>query len=151
VLPNGRRQDADVRPELYNGSVDYVVGDKFRHVDRKKANPLANVYLIDVSFPAQKSGVTQTALGSLRSVIEHLDEEQNHQIGIVTYSDKVHCYDCSESLSRPRMLVLAEGSFSPVGGLAVPVKGQSKKNLLAVLDLILSLHEGAQARQECEG
>ncbi len=36
--------------------------------------------MIDVSFNAQKSGVMYTSIAALRSVIEHLDESQNHHV-----------------------------------------------------------------------
>jgi protein transport protein SEC24 len=80
LLPNGRRMDAENRPEFYAGSVDLLVSNLFRHNERKSALPLANVYLIDVSFNAQKTGVMHTMIAAVRSVIEHLDETQNHHV-----------------------------------------------------------------------
>ena len=151
LLPNGRRMDADARPELYSGSVDYGVGPIFRNADRKLPLPLAHVYLIDVSFGAQKTGVMQTAIAALRSVVEHLDETQNHHLALMTYSNTVHCYDCSAGLSRPKMLVVAsDDAFALPGGLIVAAKGQGKKNLLAALDALPSLHDGASMRQESD-
>ncbi len=85
MLPTGRRMDAEQRPELYAGSVDYGVGPLFRNNDRKLALPLAHVYLIDVSFGAQKTGVMHTAIAAVRSVVEHLDEAQNHHIALLSY------------------------------------------------------------------
>lgn len=57
LLPSGRRVDADSRPEFSAGSVDLLVSPLFRHIERKTPLPLAHVYLIDVSYNAQKSGV----------------------------------------------------------------------------------------------
>jgi hypothetical protein len=84
--------------------------------------PLAHVYCIDVSFAAQKAGVTALCVASLRSVFEHLvrsvlhafsslkstltlntrtqDESALH-VAILTYSDVVHCYDFSGG--RPKV------------------------------------------------
>ena len=83
------------------------MGPAFRNNDRKAVNPIASVYVIDVSFPAQKAGVTGVQIAALRSVLEHLDEAAGHHVALVTYSNTVHCYDVSAHLSRPKMLVLA--------------------------------------------
>ncbi len=136
------------QPDYAQGSVDLVVGPAFRIGARKTPLPLAHVYCVDVSFAAQKSGVMQLCLASLRSVIEHLQEDQLH-VALLTYSDVVHCYDTTGS--RPKMFVVHAGAS--MEELCCPgsnLVGTNRQRLLETIDLIPTLHGGAQVRQECD-
>lgn len=138
----------EAQPDYAQGSVDLLVGPSFRAEARKVAKPLGHVFCVDVSFGAQKSGVMQLMLASLRSVVEHLPEEMLH-VALVTYSDVVHCYDCTGT--RPKMLVVHAGAApEDVVCPSTNLVGGSRERLLETIDAIPGLHSGAAVRQECD-
>lgn len=65
-------------------------------------------------------------IAALQSVVEHLDESQSHHIALLSYSNVVHCYDCSGGLSRPKMLVLAGEDTVAPAGIVTQARGAGK-------------------------
>lgn len=137
------------QPDYTQGSVDLAVGPAFRLGTRKHPYPLAHVFVIDVSFTAQKSGVMQLALACLKSVVEHLSEEALH-IAILTFSDVVHCYEMQTG-DRPKVLVLhGDDSLEESFCASLNLVSTNRQLILKTLDLIPSLHTGSAMRQESD-
>lgn len=66
---NGRRRDADERPELSCGSVEFVAPTEYMV---RPPMPPVYFFLIDVSLSAVKSGMVKVSIGGRSSVEEGL-------------------------------------------------------------------------------
>lgn len=66
---NGRRRDAEERPELSCGSVEFVAPTEYMV---RPPMPPVYFFLIDVSLSAVKSGMVKVSIGSRGSVGQDL-------------------------------------------------------------------------------
>ncbi|CAI7807557.1 unnamed protein product, partial [Closterium sp. NIES-53] len=67
--PDGRRRDADERPELMHGSVEFVAPKEYSIRD---AMPPVYFFLLDVSFNAVASGAASAACSSISRILQDL-------------------------------------------------------------------------------
>lgn len=74
------------------------------------------VFVIDVSYTAQSTGMVKAAVEGIRSAIDHLAQNPRTLIAFLTVSDSVHFYNLRSSLAKPQMLVVpeVETMFSPL-------------------------------------
>ncbi|KAL6185224.1 hypothetical protein ACLB2K_041358 [Fragaria x ananassa] len=69
--PDGRRRDADDRPELCRGTVEFVASKEYMVRDPM---PAVYFFLIDVSMNAVQTGATAAACSAINQVIADLPE-----------------------------------------------------------------------------
>ncbi|KXZ41961.1 hypothetical protein GPECTOR_234g547 [Gonium pectorale] len=102
---NGRRRDADERPELSCGTVEYVAP-----ADYMVRAPMPPVYffLIDVSYSAVASGMLRTVAAAIKSCLDSLPGDERTLVGFLTFDSSLHFYNLKASLSQPQMLVVTE-------------------------------------------
>jgi protein transport protein SEC24 len=63
----GLRQDYDERTELKKGSVDFIANNEYMS---RPPMPPTYIFILDVSKPAIDTGYLQTAVATIKSVIE---------------------------------------------------------------------------------
>jgi protein transport protein SEC24 len=109
----GRRTDASTRPELSQGSVEFVAPVEYMV---RPPQPPVYMFVIDVSYPAVTSGVVHTVCAAIKQALPTLPGGERTQVGFVTYNSSVHFYNLRATLSAPAMLVVPDISdvFLPV-------------------------------------
>ncbi|XP_053336461.1 protein transport protein Sec24C [Clarias gariepinus] len=119
---NGQRVDREKRPELSLGSYEIL--------EAQKGEPAVLLLAIDVNAVAIRSGELDFICQQLCTLLLSLsgekdDAESDLRVGLITYDSRIHLYDLSPTLSRPRMMVLTDTDELelPVHeGLLVPLK-----------------------------
>ncbi|CAN6921979.1 unnamed protein product [Brassica oleracea] len=101
----GRRMDVDQRPELTQGSVDFIAPTEYMV---RPPMPPTYFFLIDVSFSATKSGMLEVAAQTIKSCLDNLPGYPRTQIGFITYDSTLHFYNLKSSLSQPQMMVVSD-------------------------------------------
>lgn len=140
---NGYRRDRYDRPELCRGSVEFVVGPEFLN---KPVNDPTLLFVIDVSFGAVVSGLVDTTVQAIRSIIDARAVDEKQRIGIITYDNSVQFYRLKPGVSsEPSLYVMADGDdpFVPCPPdeiIVRPSDPDSKALLNATLDMIASLY-----------
>eukprot|EP00268_Persea_americana_P055217 TRINITY_DN6401_c0_g2_i1.p1 TRINITY_DN6401_c0_g2~~TRINITY_DN6401_c0_g2_i1.p1 ORF type:complete len:993 (+),score=200.70 TRINITY_DN6401_c0_g2_i1:300-3278(+) len=102
---NGRRCDADQRPELSKGSVEFVAPTEY--MVRPPMPPLY-FFLIDVSLSAVRSGMLEIVANTIKSCLDELPGFPRTQIGFITFDSTLHFYNMKSSLTQPQMMVVGD-------------------------------------------
>ena len=127
----GNRIDRDQRPELNQGTVEFLVPKEFW---TREPVPMRHVFVIDVTQEAVNRGfleafcdgilnalygeITQEDANEDGSVPEHLRAiPPGSKVAFITYDKEAHFYSCSPGLLQPQMLVMSEmeDPFVPIG------------------------------------
>ncbi|CAM8891355.1 unnamed protein product [Rhodiola kirilowii] len=103
--PDGRRRDADERPELCRGTVEFVATKEYMVRDPM---PAVFFFLIDVSMNAVQTGATAAACSAITQVIDDLPESSRTMVGIATYDSTIHFYNLKRALQQPLMLIVPD-------------------------------------------
>eukprot|EP00252_Welwitschia_mirabilis_P006493 TRINITY_DN17387_c0_g1_i1.p1 TRINITY_DN17387_c0_g1~~TRINITY_DN17387_c0_g1_i1.p1 ORF type:complete len:1038 (+),score=215.63 TRINITY_DN17387_c0_g1_i1:303-3416(+) len=137
---NGRRQDADQRPELSQGSVEFVAPTEY--MVRPPMPPLY-FFLIDVSFSAVKSGMLKVAVQTIKSSLDKLPGFPRTQIGFLTFDSTLHFYNLKSTLMQPQMLVVAdlEEPFVPLPDDLLVNLSESRSVVESLLDSLPGMFE----------
>lgn len=101
--PDGRRRDADERPELCKGTVEFVATKEFMVPDPM---PAVYFFLVDVSMNAVKTGATAAACSAINQVIANLPEGPRPQVGIATFDSTIRFYNLKHALQQSLMLII---------------------------------------------
>ncbi|XP_074285606.1 protein transport protein SEC24 A-like [Silene latifolia] len=101
----GRRIDADQRPELNKGSVEFVAPTEY--MVRPPMPPLY-FFLIDVSVSAVKSGMLEVVAQTIKSCLDNLPGFPRTQIGFITFDSAIHFYNMKSTLTQPQMMVMSD-------------------------------------------
>uniref|UniRef100_A0A1S4BW20 Protein transport protein Sec24-like At4g32640 n=1 Tax=Nicotiana tabacum TaxID=4097 RepID=A0A1S4BW20_TOBAC len=88
--PDGRRRDADERPELCRGTVEFVATKEYMVRDPM---PAVYFFLIDVSMNAIQTGATAAACSAISQVITDLPEGPRTLVGVATFDSTIHFYN----------------------------------------------------------
>lgn len=139
--PDGRRRDADERPELCRGTIEFVATKEY--LVRPPMSPVL-FFLIDVSMNAVVTGATVTACSSVQRVLGDLPEGSQTNIGIATFDSTLHFYNFNQALQQPSMLVVPEiqDVYTPLQmGLVVPVS-EYRQQLEQLLESIPGMFQG---------
>lgn len=101
----GRRIDTDQRPELTNGSVEFVAPTEY--MVRPPMPPLY-FFLIDVSVSAVRSGMLEVVAQTIKSCLDDLPGFPRTQIGFITFDSTIHFYNMKSTLTQPQMMVVSD-------------------------------------------
>ncbi|KAL9265088.1 transport protein SEC24 A-like protein [Drosera capensis] len=102
---NNRRVDMDQRPELTQGSVEFVAPTEY--MVRPPMPPLY-FFLIDVSVSAVRSGMLEVVAETIKSCLDNLPGFPRTQIGFITFDSTIHFYNMKSSLTQPQMMVVSD-------------------------------------------
>ncbi|GAB2282340.1 Protein transport protein Sec24C [Dionaea muscipula] len=103
--PDGRRRDADERPELSRGTVEFIASKEYMVRDPM---PAVFFFLIDVSSKAIQTGATAAACSAISQVIADLPEGPRTMVGIATFDSTIHFYNLNRALQQPLMLIVPD-------------------------------------------
>ncbi|CAO3661283.1 unnamed protein product [Rhizopus microsporus] len=135
---SGRRIDANERPELRYGTVEFEVPKEY--YSTRQPAPLTYVFAIDVSVLAIQSGMLQAVCEGIKAALydEHGNAKMKNRIGIITFDKDVQFYNLSASLSSAQMLVVSDiaDMFVPLqdGFLVDPT--ESKNVIIELLNTL---------------
>ncbi|KAI8324754.1 hypothetical protein GQ54DRAFT_295924 [Martensiomyces pterosporus] len=102
----GRRLDWESRPELRNGSVEFVATKEFIARD---PTPTSFVFAIDVTWNAVQSGMLAKAAAALKETLYNGPGlPAGTRVGIITYDRSAHFYNLSPSLDQAQMMVVPD-------------------------------------------
>ncbi|KAG8090741.1 hypothetical protein GUJ93_ZPchr0011g27538 [Zizania palustris] len=138
--PDGRRRDADDRPELCRGTVEFVASKEFLVRDPM---PAVYFFLIDVSMNAIQTGATAAACSAISRAISQLPEGPRTMVGIATFDSAIHFYSLKRAQQQPLMLIIPDiqDVYTPLQkDLILPVS-ECRENLEQLLENIPSMFE----------
>ncbi|XP_077243526.1 protein transport protein SEC24 A-like [Tasmannia lanceolata] len=137
---SGRRCDADQRPELMKGSVEFVAPTEY--MVRPPMPPLY-FFLIDVSLSAVRSGMLETVAKTIKSCLDDLPGFPRTQIGFLTFDSALHFYNMKSSLTQPQMMVVADldDIFVPLPDDLLVNLSESRSVVDAFLDSLPSMFQ----------
>ena len=132
---SGKRMDVEQRPELSQGSVEYVAPAEYMV---RAPMPPTFVFAIDVSFAAASSGMIAAACKSIKSVLNKLPGDDRTRVALVTFDKSVHFYNMRPGLSAPQMMVIGEieDPFVPLPDELLVNLSESRELLEKLLDSI---------------
>jgi protein transport protein SEC24 len=129
---DGRRSDWAARPELREGSVEYVAPPEY--MVRPAMSP-ALFFCVDVSPRAVETGATTSAIEAIARTLDAVPDPDRTLVGVCTFDAAAHFYHIPYNTlggssrggsqgGQPRMLVVpdVDEPYAPVpDGLAVPL------------------------------
>lgn len=120
----GQRMDADMRHELRYGSVDFVVGSPDYCI--RPPRPACYLFAVDVSSGAVTSGLSATAMMSIKSAIGASllpGSREGAKIAFMTYDRGLHFFDARGSEEGKAVTTQfvpdVNDPFVPIGGDAL--------------------------------
>ncbi|KAJ4810599.1 Protein transport protein sec24 [Rhynchospora pubera] len=138
--PDMRRRDADERPELCRGTVEFVATKEFMV---REPMPAVYFFLVDVSMNAVGTGATAAACSAISQAISDIPEGPRTMVGIATFDSTIHFYSLKRSQQQPVMLIVpdAEDVYTPLQtDLIVPL-GECREALEQLLESIPSMYQ----------
>ncbi|KAJ6359922.1 hypothetical protein OIU77_004014 [Salix suchowensis] len=137
--PDGRRRDADERPELCRGTVEFVATKEYMVRDPM---PAVYFFLIDVSMHAIQTGATAAACSSISQVIADLPEGPRTMVGIATVDSTIHFYN----LKRPLMLIVPDihDVYTPLQTDVIVQVSECRQHLELLLDSIPTMFQNSR-------
>ncbi|KAL3680064.1 hypothetical protein R1sor_023020 [Riccia sorocarpa] len=137
---NGKRKDADERPELSQGSVEFVAPTEYMV---RPPMPPVYFFLIDVSASAIRTGMLQTACETIKASLDKLPGYPRTQIGFITFDSALHFYNLKSTLTQPQMMVVAEldDPFLPMPDDLLVNLSESRAVVEALLDSLPAMFQ----------
>ncbi|WVZ51990.1 hypothetical protein U9M48_003086 [Paspalum notatum var. saurae] len=148
--PDGRRRDADERPELCRGTVEFVATKEFLVRDPM---PAVYFFLIDVSMNAVQTGATAAACSAIAQAISDVPEGPGTMVGIATFDSAVHFYSLKRAQQQPLMLIVpdVQDVYTPLQtDLILPVS-ECQENLEQLLESIPTMFENNRVADSAFG
>uniref|UniRef100_A0A1D1Z3K7 Protein transport protein Sec24-like At4g32640 n=1 Tax=Anthurium amnicola TaxID=1678845 RepID=A0A1D1Z3K7_9ARAE len=138
--PDGRRRDADERPELCRGTVEFVATKEYMVRD-----PMAPVFffLIDVSMNAVQTGATAAACSAISQAIADLPEGPRTLVGVATFDSTIHFYNLRRTSQQPLMLIVpdVQDVYTPLHSDIIVQLTECRQHLEQLLESIPSMFE----------
>ncbi|CAL5093807.1 unnamed protein product [Urochloa decumbens] len=148
--PDGRRRDADERPELCRGSVEFVATKEFLVRDPM---PAVFFFLIDVSMNAVHTGATAAACSAISQALSDLPEGPRTMVGIATFDSAIHFYSLKRAQQQPLMLIVPDiqDVYTPLQtDLILPIS-ECRENLDQLLESIPTMFESNRVADSAFG
>ncbi|XP_061970811.1 protein transport protein SEC24 C-like isoform X2 [Populus nigra] len=141
--PDGRRRDADERPELCKGTVEFVATKEFMVRDPM---PAVYFFLIDVSMHAIQTGATAAACSSISQVVADLPEGPRTMVGIATFDSTIHFYNLKRALQQPLMLIVPDihDVYTPLQTDVIVPLSECRQHLELLLESIPTMFQNSR-------
>ncbi|XP_062182390.1 protein transport protein SEC24 B-like [Phragmites australis] len=148
--PDGRRRDADDRPELCRGTVEFVATKEFLVRDPM---PAVYFFLIDVSMNAIQTGATAAACSAIAQAISDLPEGPRTMVGIATFDSAIHFYSLKRSQQQPLMLIVpdVQDVYIPLQTALILPVSECWENLKQLLESIPDMFENNRVADSAFG
>ncbi|XP_073317359.1 protein transport protein SEC24 C-like isoform X2 [Primulina huaijiensis] len=148
--PDGRRRDADERPELCRGTVDFVASKEYMVRDPM---PAVFFFLIDVSMNAIQTGATAAACSAINQVIADLPEGPRTMVGIATFDSTIHFYNLKRALQQPLMLIVpdVQDVYTPLHSDVVVPLSECRQNLEILLESLPTMFQNNRTADSAFG
>ncbi|XP_073159429.1 protein transport protein SEC24 C-like isoform X1 [Henckelia pumila] len=148
--PDGRRRDADERPELCRGTVDFVASKEYMVRDPM---PAVFFFLIDVSMNAIQTGATAAACSAINQVIADLPEGPRTMVGIATFDSTIHFYNLKRALQQPLMLIVpdVQDVYTPLHSDVIVPLSECRQHLEILLDSIPTMFQNNRTADSAFG
>ncbi|TMX00005.1 hypothetical protein EJD97_001551 [Solanum chilense] len=136
--PDGRRRDADERPELCRGTVEFVATKEYMV---REPMPAVYFFLIDVSMNAIQTGSTAAACSAISQVISDLPEGPRTLIGIATFDTTIHFYNLKRARQQPLMLIVPDvrDVYTPLQSDVIVQLSECREHLELLLENISTM------------
>eukprot|EP00927_Polykrikos_kofoidii_P024008 TRINITY_DN21923_c0_g1_i1.p1 TRINITY_DN21923_c0_g1~~TRINITY_DN21923_c0_g1_i1.p1 ORF type:complete len:930 (-),score=126.08 TRINITY_DN21923_c0_g1_i1:107-2785(-) len=148
----GKRTDRFSRPELCEGSVEYIATGEYMV---RPPQPPVFMFVIDVSYVSCSTGMLDTVLSAIKDVIQgqQLPGGSRTQVGIITYDTSVHFYNLSANLSQPQMLVVSDLAdlFLPIPGDILVNVSDSESAIMNLLESLPEMFRETNINESCMG
>ncbi|XP_062201899.1 protein transport protein SEC24 B-like [Phragmites australis] len=148
--PDGRRRDADDRPELCRGTIEFVATKEFLVRDPM---PAVYFFLIDVSMNAVHTGATAAACNAISQALSDLPEGPRTMVGIATFDSAIHFYSLKRAQQQPLMLIVpdVQDVYTPLQtDLILPIS-ECRENLEQLLESIPNMFENNRVADSAFG
>ncbi|KAM3231532.1 hypothetical protein P3S67_008742 [Capsicum chacoense] len=138
--PDGRRRDADERPELCRGTVKFVATKEYMVRDPM---PAVYFFLIDVSMNAIQTGATAAACSVISQVISDLPDGPRTLVGVATFDSTIHFYNLKCALQQPLMLIVpdVQDVYTPLQTDVIVQLSECRQNLELLLESIPTMFQ----------
>ncbi|XP_038725298.1 protein transport protein Sec24-like At4g32640 [Tripterygium wilfordii] len=148
--PDGRRRDAEERPELCSGTVEFVATKEYMVRDPM---PAVYFFLIDVSMNAIQTGATAAACSAINQVISDLPDGPRTLVGIATFDSTIHFYNLKRSLQQPLMLIVPDVNdvYTPLQTDIVVQLSECRQHLELLLESIPTMFENKKTAESAFG
>ncbi|RKO83219.1 Sec23/Sec24 trunk domain-containing protein, partial [Blyttiomyces helicus] len=149
---NGRRIDADSRPELKKGTVEFVASKEYSN---RPAKPASYIFAIDVTWNSLQSGMLARCVQAIKELLYSGEKglPVGARVGIMTYDKSVHFYNLKSTLEQPQMLVVAdvEETFVPLSAGLLVDPYESKVVIENLLDSLPTIFEATRISESVLG
>ncbi|KAH1190561.1 Protein transport protein Sec24-like [Glycine max] len=150
--PDGRRRDADERPELCRGTVEFVATKEFMVRDPM---PAVYFFLIDVSMNAVQTGATAAACSAITRVIKDKDlpEGPRTLVGVATFDSTIHFYNLKRALQQPLMLIVpdVQDVYTPLQTDVIVPLSECRQHLELLLESIPTMFQNNRTSESAFG
>ncbi|XP_059451027.1 protein transport protein SEC24 C-like [Corylus avellana] len=148
--PDGRRRDADERPELCRGTVEFVATKEYMVRDPM---PAVYFFLIDVSMNAIQTGATAAACSAISQVISDLPEGPQTMVGVATFDSTIHFYNLKRALQQPLMLIVpdVQDVYTPLQSDVVVQLSECRQHLELLLESIPTMFQNNRTPESAFG
>ncbi|OWM84267.1 hypothetical protein CDL15_Pgr011652 [Punica granatum] len=148
--PDGRRRDANERPELCRGSVEFVATKEYMI---REPMPAVYFFLIDVSMNAMQIGATAAACSAISQVIADLPEGPRTMVGIATFDSTIHFYHLKRALQQPLMLVVPDiqDVYTPLQSDVIVPLSECRQHLELLLESIPTMFQNNRTAESAFG
>ncbi|XP_027934886.1 protein transport protein Sec24-like At4g32640 isoform X2 [Vigna unguiculata] len=148
--PDGRRRDADERPELCRGTVEFVATKEFMV---REPMPAVYFFLIDVSMNAVQTGATAAACSAISQVISDLPEGPRTFVGVATFDSTIHFYNLKRALQQPLMLIVpdVQDVYTPLQTDVIVPLSECREHLQLLLESIPTMFQNNRTSESAFG
>uniref|UniRef100_A0A1J3JSF0 Protein transport protein Sec24-like CEF n=3 Tax=Noccaea caerulescens TaxID=107243 RepID=A0A1J3JSF0_NOCCA len=148
--PDGRRRDADERPELCRGTVDFAATKEYMVRDPM---PAVYFFLIDVSMNAVQTGATAAACSAIQQVLSDLPEGPRTFVGIATFDSTIHFYNLKRALQQPLMLIVpdVQDVYTPLETDVIVQLSECRQHLEILLESIPTMFQESKSPESAFG
>ncbi|XP_031488075.1 protein transport protein Sec24-like At4g32640 isoform X1 [Nymphaea colorata] len=149
--PDSRRRDADERPELCRGTVEFVASKEYMVRDPM---PAVFFFLVDVSMNAIQSGATAAACSAVAQSINDLPQESPRtMVGFATYDSTVQFYNLKRHLQQPLMLIVpdVQDVYTPLETDLIVQLSECRQHLEQLLDNIPTMFQNNKVPESAFG
>uniref|UniRef100_A0A0C9S8H8 TSA: Wollemia nobilis Ref_Wollemi_Transcript_11181_4406 transcribed RNA sequence n=1 Tax=Wollemia nobilis TaxID=56998 RepID=A0A0C9S8H8_9CONI len=148
--PDGRRRDADERPELCRGTVEFVATKEYMVRDPM---PAVFFFLIDVSMNAIQTGATAAACSAIQRAVADLPEGPRTKVGVATFDSTIHFYNLNRAFQQPSMLVVpdVQDVYNPLQTELIVTISECRQRVEQLLESIPTMFENNKIPESAFG